>query len=295
MPFCFKKKESVAKAVRRLCCERIDDALETLNKSERLEAVHAVRKEIKKLRSVLRLMRHQISYDTYCKSNGELRDAAGRLTGFRDAQVRLNAFDTLVKEYKRKLPARSLPKIKNGLRQNCRAEAKKLSPLTASLKDALCCSRQQLGALKIQSTGWKAIAPGLKKTYGRGRKAIGIVRKNPSPENFHEWRKRVKDLGYQLRLLCPASPRRLSRRSRKLEKLGDLLGDDHDLFMLRGFISEKFMHAFHADAINQLISSRQKELRSAALKLGARFYHEKPRRFCRRVGDYWKTWRHNGH
>jgi hypothetical protein len=57
MPFRFKKRESVAKAVRRLCCERLDDALETLEKGAKFEAVHGVRKEIKKLRAVLNIRR----------------------------------------------------------------------------------------------------------------------------------------------------------------------------------------------------------------------------------------------
>jgi hypothetical protein len=43
-----------------------------------------------------------------------------------------------------------------------------------------------------------------------------------------------------------------------------------------------------------MIVTRQKELRSAAVKLGKRVYREKPNRFSRRIGDYWKTWRRKG-
>ena len=294
MPFRFKKKESVAKAVRRLCCERLDDALETLDRSARLQAVHEVRKEIKKLRSVLRLIRQDISKNTYSEQTKALRQAANLLTDFRDAQVKLNAFNGLVKHFSRKLPPHSFPEIRAALQQNCRAREKKLGRSIAPLKTILSASKKRLDDLKIGAKGWKAIAPGFKKIYCRGRESFETARRRPAPENFHEWRKRVKDLWHQLRLLCPARPRNLRDRARHLEKLGNLLGDDHDLFMLNEFIAGKFSRAQNAKTLKELISTRQKKLRSAALKLGGRFYRERAGHFCRRIGGYWKIWRKTG-
>jgi CHAD domain-containing protein len=289
MPFRFKKKESVAKAVRRLCSERLEDALETLEKTARFEAVHGVRKEIKKLRSILRLTRGEIGEKTYRQHNQTLRKAAGLLTTFRDAQVKLSALDELAKHFKGKLPAQS--EIKNALRDDCRAEEKKLSVAIEPLKAILSESKEELDSLKLKSKGWQAIGPGLKKIYGRGQEAFETVDREPSEENFHKWRKRVKDLGHQLNLLYPARPRKLGNRAEKLEKLGDLLGDDHDLFMLREFVAKKFPQTHAMNTFQEVIVMRQEELRSAALKLGGRFYKEKPNRFSRRIGDYWKSWR----
>ena len=50
MAFHFKKKESVAKGSRRLGRERIEHALERLEKGDHAEAVHCARKDIKKAR-----------------------------------------------------------------------------------------------------------------------------------------------------------------------------------------------------------------------------------------------------
>jgi CHAD domain-containing protein len=291
MPFRFKKKESVAKAVRRLCCERLEDALEILETRVKFQAAHEVRKEIKKLRSVLRLMRREIGKKTYSKRAKTFREGATLLTAFRDAQVKVAAFERLAKHFRHKFPAGWFSEIERALQKNCRAEKKKLGRAIMSLKGILHDSKHQIGELKIDSKGWKAIAPGLKKIYGRGREALATARREPSPENFHEWRKRVKDLGYQLHLLCPARPRKLRRQAEHLEKLGDFLGDDHDLFMLGKFAADKFARAQNREAFEKLIESRQKRLRSAALKLGARFYREKPHHFCRRIGGYWKDWR----
>jgi CHAD domain-containing protein len=291
MPFHFKKKESVANAVRRLCCERLDDALEALERGAIFQAVHGVRKEIKKLRSVLRLTRGEIGRKTYRKNTDALREAANLLTAFRDAQVKLAAFDELMKYSRRKLPAHPFPEIKTALQENCRAEEKRLGRSIKPLRGILRESKRELDHLKIESKGWKAIAPGLKKIYGDGQNAFAIARRKSSDENFHEWRKRVKDLWQQLRLLRPARPAKLRDRVKNLAQLGALLGDEHDLFMLKEFAPDKFLKAQDAEALDKLIRSRQKELRSAALKLGARFYREKPGYFCRRIADYWKSWR----
>jgi CHAD domain-containing protein len=291
MPFRFKKKESVAKGVRRLCHERVDDALTRLGNGAHIDTVHGVRKEIKKLRSVLRLTRGEIRKKTYRRYNDTLHDAADLLTASRDAQVHLHAFDDLTKHFRHKLPARPFPEIRKALLQNCRSEEKHLGHSVPPLKGILCDSKGDLNQLKLKSRGWKAIAPGLKKIYCRGRESFKTARRDPSPENLHEWRKRVKDLWYELRLLWPANPRNLGDRSDYLEKLGKLLGDDHDLFMLKAFAERNFRQPKNKQRFDELIFSRQKKLRSRALKLGRRFYREKPNHFCERIGDYWENWR----
>ena len=45
---------------------------------------------------------------------------------------------------------------------------------------------------------------------------------------FHEWRKRVKDLGYQIQILRDLWPPVLEELRKDLKKLGDLLGEEHD-------------------------------------------------------------------
>ena len=49
------RRESVSKAVRRLGRGRIRDALECLKDCDRAEAIHCSRKDIKKVRAVLRM------------------------------------------------------------------------------------------------------------------------------------------------------------------------------------------------------------------------------------------------
>ena len=50
MPFRFKKRESLSKAIRRVGCEQMQDALAHLEDCSQAEAIHSARKNIKKVR-----------------------------------------------------------------------------------------------------------------------------------------------------------------------------------------------------------------------------------------------------
>lgn len=162
MPFHFKKREPVAKAMRRMCCEGLDDALETLEHGDRGEAVHNVRKEIKKLRAIFRLMRGEIGHKIYRRNNQALRAAAGGLTAMRDAQVILNAFKELTKHFRRRLPKRPFPEIEEALRENRHGEEKKFlkGRSASSVRKILRELKSAAGDLQTDSKGWKAIRPG---------------------------------------------------------------------------------------------------------------------------------------
>jgi hypothetical protein len=78
----------------------------------------------------------------------------------------------------------------------------------------------------------------------------------------------------------------------ELELRGAQLGNDHDLALLQQFVAEHCAgRAGEAGALNQLIESRQKQLRVAALKLGSRLYAEPAAALCRRLENYWNAWR----
>jgi hypothetical protein len=68
MPFRFKKSETAQKAVRRVGAERVRVALKGLEKAHRPTSIHNVRKEIKKLRALLRLVRGELGRDGYRKA-----------------------------------------------------------------------------------------------------------------------------------------------------------------------------------------------------------------------------------
>src|SRR5262245_37712007 len=108
MAFCFKRKEAVAKGVRRLARSRVENALECLNDCHQPEAIHCVRKEIKKARAVLRLVRTRIGKKAYCCRADLLREAANHLAAARDAYVNARALKDLTAYFRGQLASGAL-------------------------------------------------------------------------------------------------------------------------------------------------------------------------------------------
>jgi len=295
MAFHFKKRESPTKAARRLSRERIGKALEHLQQCNRLETVHSVRKEIKKVRATLGLVRGRMNGGAYRKYAKTLRAAARRLTDPRDAHVRPRTLERLMVHFRGRLPAHPFAGIKKVLRQNCLEETREFmqGESMITVDRMLRKINRRAKDLKVKAEGWAAIQLGLKQSYNGGQEAFTTALAETSPENLHEWRKHVQDLWHQLRLLCPIRPENLRAAAGELKMLSQYLGDDHDLVMLKQFVSRRCARKFAGEMkrLNELIALRQKELRSAALALGAQFYAEKPSLFCRRLENYWRGWR----
>ena len=97
----------------------------------------------------------------------------------------------------------------------------------------LATGRARVDALPLGGDGWELIAPGLHRSYRRGRKRLRAVEEEASVTNLHELRKRVKDLTYQLRLIRDVDRAMLEPLADHAHGLSDHLGDDHDLALLR--------------------------------------------------------------
>ena len=110
-----------------------------------------------------------------------------------------------------------------------------------------------------------------------------------SAENFHAWRKRVKDVWYQLRILQPLNRVVLEEMAHDAEVLGELLGSEHDLDFLRARLEKESGDEALADELSQLqklIGKRCKRLRRDALELGRRFYAEPSKAFAKRISIF---------
>src|SRR5919198_6024653 len=96
--FRFLAGETVPDGLRRIARGRIDHALEELRgetDSSPEEAVHEARKDMKKLRAVVRLARDELGDEVYRRENECFRDAGRELSGVRDADVMLETLGGL--------------------------------------------------------------------------------------------------------------------------------------------------------------------------------------------------------
>jgi CHAD domain-containing protein len=258
-------------------------------------AVHEARKDLKKLRSVLRLVRDDLGEAVYHSENARFRDAGRMLSGARDAQVKLDTLATLRERFGDRLPPNGMTLFAHALE----GERERLADPGGEVlvldraAGAIEAGRNAIAEWPLHAEGWSLLGPGLKRSYRRGRNRYAEVRDGAEDEAVHEWRKRVKDLWYHLRLVRNTKQSVLGAAAEEAHRLSDLLGDHHDLAVLRDDAVERRELFADVDLEKLLtsISERQAELAADALVLGERVYAEKPKAFERRIRSYWKSWR----
>lgn len=206
----------------------------------------------------------------------------------------LQPLDELAARYAGRAPEVSFDAIRAQLAAEQGPVRRRLleSGLTDAVADELRTVRTEIDDWSPRRDGWRALEPGLDRGYRRGRRAFRLVRRKPTPENLHDWRKRTKDLWYHLRLLKALSPSIIGGYADETHGLADLLGDDHDLALLRERLRTGTGElAVDVDAVIELIDHRREQLQAEALRIGARVYAERPKRFVRRMHRDWNATR----
>jgi len=306
MSFELRRKETVPEGIRRVACERIEKALDVLNGQHRGrvapvgdKAVHEARKQFKQLRGALRLVSDELGEKDFARENRTFRDAGRPLSEVRDAKVMLDTLDALKKHYKGKLAAGSFKRVRAALkarrrdvRQRVLGKKHSITPVLSQVRK----SSRRVPHWPLEHNGWKAVAGGLGKSYRKGRRAMEAATNGDAPDDdaLHEWRKRTKDLRYQIELLARAWPETMGPLAESFHHLTDLLGQDHDLVVLQEIV-EKELNDARADdeceLLKPLIAQRRSELQKEARELGRKLYAESEGEFLDRVHRYWKAWR----
>jgi CHAD domain-containing protein len=295
MTYRLQPDEGVPDGLRRSAREQLDRAIDELTtraSGDPVEAVHDARKALKKARSLLRLSRGALDPEDRRRENAALRSAGRALSSARDAEVMLEATDELADRFAGRVPQATFDAIRRHLEAARDPARQQLleSGLTGQVADELKAVRGRIDEWSVRREGWKALEPGLERSYARGRAAMGEARKHPKAENLHDWRKRTKDLWYHLRVLKAIAPGIVGGAAKDADKLSKLLGDDHDLAVLhetleRGAGGLKV----DVDAVVELIDHRREQLQAEAFQLGERLYAESPKAFARRMRSYWKA------
>lgn len=302
MSFLIERHESVADATRRIAHEQLSDAVESLEElivTDPEDAVHDARKRCKKVRGAIRLVRPVVEADTYEFVNDNLRDAARELSEERDATAMHETFAELVSSDGH-APADGVEEVDAYLARRRARTVATIGGGSPAVVDALALIEQvrnRIGEWTLDEDDWSAIAPGLGKTYKRGRSAMSRAQSSPTEEHFHQWRKRVKYTWYHLRLLALASPAMVGSLADRFHDLSELLGDAHDLRVL----SEELRTAEVDPAPEHGVAStirflegHRVQLERRAMGLGSRLYVEPRDAFVDRIGGYWRAWQRFG-
>lgn len=302
--------EPLGEGLQRLSVNQLESALRSLrDRSGDLdEAVHETRKALKRLRALLRLVRAEIGDKAYRYENRTLRDAGRLISEVRASAVAVETVTGLSARFEGSLPidvfddlGERLDERALRIRQRVIFESDAVDRVVATLER----TRARFAGWPVGDTekrvygsairnSYKAVAPGLEQTYGRGREEMKQALLKPTARNFHLWRKRVKYLRHQIEILHPLWPEVMEANAVALDRLGAMLGEEHDLAELLSLLSVN--PTLCPDSIDRalfaaLAQHRRAELQRAAQILGTRLYAEKPGRFVSRLGSYWEATR----
>jgi CHAD domain-containing protein len=290
----FKRRESVRHGFRRIAAEQLDGILADLAGNEGPPDIHNARRRCKLTRALLRLLRQGLEDTDFRAENTRLRNLARSLSAARDAQVRLRTFGQLLA-----LPgapsAAPYGPLHDWLRREAAdARAEMLAPLAlARARSGVRRIQARLAHITLAHGGWRLLAAGLRRSYRAARRAFRAAVDTPSDVTHHEWRKRVKDLWNHARLIRGAHSRKLGALIEQLDALGELLGDDHDLAVLRAHLitpAAPRLAAADFAQLDALIAHRRDSLLRVAQKLGVLACGEKPRDFLERIHGWWRAW-----
>jgi len=252
------------------------------------EQIHRARKELKRARADLRLLRHTIGQAAYARENAVLRDAARPLSGVRDAAVLKETVETLIKSGRSGARRRLLTKVRGALTQAHREALAELRMLNA-VKESVAC----LVAAAARMRQWQFEQPhtarlhkGLQRIYKQGRAAFTTACADPTNEHLHEWRKQVKYLGQSMEVWKAHDATGVKRLAKRADKLADLLGDDHDLAVFAERLEQLDSPHPIRPAITRDIAGRRIHLQKKALKIGRRFFKAKPRSFVHDIAHH---------
>ena len=301
MSYRFRLDDSVARNVRRIARKEVEsaaDLLRTARPNERDHAIHEARKSVKKVRALLRLVARPLG-KTYRAENQHFRDIGRQLSHLRDAAALLEMFDDHFAQRNGDRPANSpqtaaIRSVRRTLALDKRAIAS--SPDTQTLIEqvasALSASVARVSDWPLPGEGFEALTPGLRKTYLRGRRAFAEALKNPSVLTYHNFRKRVKDHWYHVRLLADLSPETMQARAGQLKKLENDLGDDHNFAVLRARIEDQPQHYGGRKSVAHFLSLmdiQQQRLQSEAVTLAPQIYGHKPKLLVAEMARFWEA------
>ena len=293
MAYQFKPDQPIDDEVRRVADKQLTLALEHLGAIGNLKkdaAVHEARRHVKKVRALIRLVGPALG-TSYRKSNKALRRVNRLLSPIADGEAVLDTLTRLEKRSTAELST-AVGALRDALmaRRAAIDRRAKADRVLRSCTSALKAARARVRGWRLRHRGHRAVTGGLRQTVRAARRGMARAIAHPTADNYHAWRRRVKDHWFQLRLLEPRCGGELVAHQRMLEALDGHLGEYHNCVLLQSVLAkETSLGRLDTARLLRELRRYQAELRADASRVAADIYGERPRHFVRRVEHAWRS------
>jgi CHAD domain-containing protein len=269
-------KEHLHKSVQKIQSQMIHDLEDIILFSEvnRPEATHLIRKRLKRFRAFARLFREFDIQNLYPDINSQLRDWGRKFSRLRDADVTLRLIGQLDPRKISLTDERYTHLYTLAEKEAVELESRMIRQLDIfnSVRKEIVHSHAlpfYFDAMKPEAEG---IVAAVRKSYHVSQTAFEEACETLSDDDFHEWRKRLKDLQYQLELFSDSD---MPLPPTALLALGDLnakLGDDQDLGNLMRWALSTPQSSDLAGWL-QSIEKSANRVKNESVTVGKDFYH----------------------
>ena len=300
--------EQLGVGVKRITLEQLEHATSGYFEDEDQfdSAVHESRKAIKRVRALLRLVRSELPERIYEYEDHSMRDTARLVSQIRSSVAVVDAAKVIKDLYGELLAEATFDELITTLshrRDVTQLRALEDPNLVGRVVRSLERAYHRYSswptdpeAREVYGVGirdnYLAVSQGLHSTYARGRREMVAAYTGTDKDAFHSWRKRAKYLRHQMEFLAPLWPEVVVGMAMTLDRLGLVLGEDHDLAELQTLLYQRpdlCPSPRERSLFGALSRQRRSELHVAAEILGRRIYAEEPWSFQHRFGEYWES------
>jgi CHAD domain-containing protein len=294
MAYCLRPEERIPDGLRRLAKNELNSAAEHLVRTAHPddEAIHEARKSLKKVRAIVELVEAD-GGNGLASSPKRLRTINRALSRLRDVDAMVEIFKKLKSRNRRLFSRGALAGVQRRLSSRKRAVLN-----AAERKGALRTVLRDIRKVRKDAKWWEprhrrfgALEAGLRSTYRRGRKAMRRATTSGQAADFHEWRKQIKALWYELRLVQEGG-KTMQRDVEALHRAETWLGDDHNIVVLCAELSKSRSidgAKSDLDALRETANRYQSDLRRRAVAGTRHIYAQGQGVFVRRVKRAWKA------
>jgi hypothetical protein len=190
MPYRLTPGRPIDREVRRTIDRQLELALRNLSGlggRRRDKATHGARRHIKKIRALLRLFQPSPGRSAR-QAHQRLRAVSRLLAPIADAEAVVDTLARIGTRYRADFPRRTYAAVHNGLlriEHRTRQKAAGARVLDKAMR-LLRAEQQRSGLWRLDESGFRAVAPGLKESVRRTHRAMERALRHPTYARYHE-------------------------------------------------------------------------------------------------------------
>jgi CHAD domain-containing protein len=253
--------------------------------------VHEIRKSFKRIRAWLSFFRNIDEGKPIVDGYLLFQDINKQLGSIRESFVNLSLFEKHFSN-KKFLPERKVKQITDNLFSINQKQLLHLSgkgQIFEYIKKDIALFEQTINSSKKNILNIATITNELSESYAKSLDFYYYCKDDSSSENLHKLRKKLKQLWHQFEIVKFFHPKYFALKNRQLNLLTELLGMDHDNYVLSKFIKENLSAMFEKEEQNIFDNLIQHQHELALTNLQPKlkhFFSEEPEKFKYRINAY---------